>query len=69
MDLAKYGPWALITGGSEGVGGCFIKQVGREGANVALIARISKPLGTAKEVRDERGARSALSDWTSLRAT
>ena len=27
MDLAKYGPWALIIGGSEGVGASFARQL------------------------------------------
>ena len=26
MDLAKYGPWALVIGGSEGVGAEFARQ-------------------------------------------
>lgn len=27
MDLAKYGRWALIIGGSEGVGAAFARQL------------------------------------------
>lgn len=27
MDLERYGPWALITGGSEGAGAAFARKL------------------------------------------
>lgn len=40
MDLRKqYGPWALIAGGSQGVGTSFAPQLGRQGFNLVLAAR------------------------------
>jgi uncharacterized protein len=39
-DLAaKYGPWAVIVGASDGCGALFAERLAREGVNVVLIAR------------------------------
>jgi uncharacterized protein len=44
MSLAaQYGPWAVIAGGSEGLGVSFAEQLAAAGINLLLIAR-----GTAK---------------------
>ena len=37
--LARYGPWALITGGSEGLGAEFARQVAGRGLDVVIVAR------------------------------
>ena len=39
IDAKSYGPWAIITGGSEGVGASFAYQLARLGINLVLIAR------------------------------
>jgi uncharacterized protein len=43
-DLAKYGPWALIVGGSEGVGAAFARKLVADGFKIVLIARKVEPL-------------------------
>ncbi|WP_082964681.1 SDR family NAD(P)-dependent oxidoreductase [Mycobacterium sp. E796] len=52
-DLAKYGPWAVIAGGSEGVGAEFAQQLASGGCNLVLIARKPGPLeATARKCRE-----------------
>lgn len=44
MDLNRYGPWALIVGGSEGVGAGFARKLAKDGFNLVLTARKTGPL-------------------------
>ena len=36
---AKYGPWALVAGASDGVGAAFAEGLAERGVNVVLLAR------------------------------
>ncbi|BBU23170.1 short-chain dehydrogenase/reductase SDR [Mycobacterium xenopi] len=45
-NLAGYGPWAVIAGGSEGVGAEFARQLAGAGLNLVLVARKPGPLET-----------------------
>ena len=38
-DLVTYGPWALIAGGSEGVGAEFATQLADDGFNLGILYR------------------------------
>jgi NAD(P)-dependent dehydrogenase (short-subunit alcohol dehydrogenase family) len=52
FDPAKYGPWAVIPGGSEGIGACIATRLAKAGINSVLIARKPEPLEeVAAEVR------------------
>lgn len=52
MYAQKYGPWALIAGGSEGVGASFAYKLAAQGINLVLIARKPEPLQeVAEQVR------------------
>ena len=51
--LEKYGPWAVIAGGSEGVGASFAQQLAGAGLHLVLIARKPEALeATAAAVRE-----------------
>jgi uncharacterized protein len=52
----KYGPWALIAGGSEGVGESFAKMLAHAGINLVLLARRQGPLeALAESITSEYG--------------
>jgi len=52
MDLQRYGPWALIVGGSEGIGAAFARKLASRGFKVVLVARKPEPLeNLAAELR------------------
>jgi short-subunit dehydrogenase len=51
-ELARYGPWALVIGGSEGIGASFACKLADEGFNIVIVARKPEPLDeVATEVR------------------
>lgn len=60
MNLAslkeRYGPWALLVGGSEGIGEHLARDLGAAGINLVLVARKPGPLAeTARAVREAYG--------------
>ncbi len=52
----KYGPWALVTGASAGLGADFVRQLACGGLNIVLVARRLERLeALAQEVRGAYG--------------
>ena len=39
LFLSKYGPWALVTGASNGIGLEMVKILAAKGMNIVLVAR------------------------------
>lgn len=70
-DLMTYGPWAVIAGGSEGVGAEFARQLASAGLNLVLIARKPGPLDVIADSCREQGAevRTLAVDLTDPAAT
>lgn len=53
MFKEKYGPWALIAGGSDGIGAAFGRALAARGLNLLLIARSAATLDAlTEEIRD-----------------
>jgi short-subunit dehydrogenase len=53
---ARYGSWAVVAGGSEGIGAAFAEALARRGLSLVLLARRPEPLAaTAQRLRDEHG--------------
>ncbi len=52
----RFGSWAVIAGGSDGIGAAFALECARRGLDVALIARRADPLDAlAARIRSETG--------------
>jgi short-subunit dehydrogenase len=56
IDVERHGPWAVIAGGSEGVGATFATQLAEAGLNLVLLARKPGPLEETAEAARALGA-------------
>ena len=59
---AKYGPWAVIAGASEGTGAEYARQLAAFGIHCLLVARRTDPLQQiARELTETaRGANKSI---------
>ena len=67
----RYGPWAVVAGGSDGIGASFAHALGRRGFNLVLVARRAEVLDAfAAEVRAAHGVevRSVVADLAAPQA-
>jgi short-subunit dehydrogenase len=57
----RYGPWALVTGASAGLGAEFVRQLAAEGLNIVLVARRADRMeALADRVSDAHGVRTRV---------
>ncbi len=57
----KYGPWALVTGASSGLGAEFVNQLAARGVNVVLVARREQQMAAlADGVRRNHGVKTRI---------
>lgn len=63
--LEKYGPWALVTGATLGIGRAFTEQLAKEGFNIVAVARSEEELdGVVRHITAHYGidAHAIVSD-------
>ncbi|MCG2631801.1 SDR family NAD(P)-dependent oxidoreductase [Bradyrhizobium sp. WYCCWR 13023] len=57
----RYGPWALVTGASDGIGREFARRIAKTGINVALVARREDELHLlAENLHADMGVRTLV---------
>ncbi len=57
----RYGPWALITGASSGIGEQFARHIAQRGVNVVLVARrLARLTRLANELRETTGIQTRV---------
>jgi short-subunit dehydrogenase len=67
----RYGPWAVVAGGSDGIGASFARALARRGLDLVLLARRAEVLDAfAAEVRAAHGVqvRTVVADLTGPQA-
>src|SRR5690606_40287280 len=56
----RYGPWALVTGASSGIGEEFAEQLASLGFNIVLVARSKNKLDAVSERVRQHGVETLV---------
>lgn len=56
LDAKRFGPWAVVTGASSGIGHEFARQIAASGINLVLVSRRAEALEeTGQDLRRRHG--------------
>ena len=55
-QFKRYGPWAVVTGASEGIGRSGVLELARQGYRIILVARSGAKLQAAAELATKEGS-------------
>ncbi|XP_075991849.1 inactive hydroxysteroid dehydrogenase-like protein 1 [Anticarsia gemmatalis] len=57
----RFGPWAVVTGGTDGIGKQYAKELARRGINLVIISRNPEKLKTvATEIEKEHSVKTKI---------
>lgn len=60
-DFTRYGQWAVVTGGTDGIGKQYARQLAKRGLNIILISRnMEKLRATAQELEFDFRVRTQI---------
>lgn len=54
QEITRYGPWAIVTGASQGIGEGFARELARRGFHIVLVSRREAPLAALGEALTAR---------------
>lgn len=54
LNLTRYGKWAVVTGGTDGIGKAYARELAKRGLNIIIISRSREKLEkTAQEIEKD----------------
>ena len=69
VNLKKYGPWAIVTGCTDGIGKAYAEQLAKRGINIVLISRsLDKLQDQAKQIKEKYSVETKViaADFTGI---
>ncbi|KAM9311838.1 very-long-chain 3-oxoacyl-CoA reductase-like [Gastrophryne carolinensis] len=60
-DLKHYGPWAVVTGATDGIGKGYARELAKRGLNIVLVSRtLEKLKKVATEIEQDYGCKTMI---------
>jgi len=57
VDFSKYGEWSVVTGGTDGIGAEYARQLALHGQNIIIVGRNAEKLGKMKREIEARSTK------------